>query len=216
MAHGQPTPAQKFELLGAAVKRPLDERAIFVHPAEVVALRGDMNVHVSVLDVRREHDFNLFHIGDSTRLDASALDRREVVRPLLDQPSTTVNVLVGTGEAAAVEAWKVLKAQGVNNLYVLEGGINRWLELYAPPACAAERMEAGSGPERSAWRFAYATGDRLPSARPEVPTSHSFRLPCEPVSRADEPAHDEIVWPAYTFLKRVKLQTRSVVKGGCG
>ncbi len=219
MAHRQPTPVQKFELLGPTAKRPLEERAIFVHPAEVVALRKDINVHVSVLDLRDEHDFNLFHIGGSTRLDPSALDRPEVVKPLLDQPATTVNFLVGTGEVAAREAWKSLKAQGVGNLYVIEGGINRWLELYAPAPCAAERVEPAPGPEVAAWRFAYATGANLPAARPEVPTLHSFHLPCEAAAASEPPGHGGhhgIEWPDYSFTKRVKLQAKSAVKGGCG
>jgi hypothetical protein len=214
MVHGQPTAAEKFELLGAPARRPLEERAIFVHPAEVVALRSDTSVQVSILDLRAESEFNLFHVGDSTRLDRSALERRDIVQPLVQQPATTVHVLVGAGEADAREAWKLLKAQGVNNLYILEGGIDRWLDLYAPPACAARRSEAGS--EEPAWRFFYATGDRLPSARPELSTRHSFRVPCSASDRGKDAAADEIVWPAYTFSKRVKLQTQSVVKGGCG
>jgi hypothetical protein len=60
---GQPTPERKFELLGDAVRKPVEERAIFVHPAEVVALRKDLNVQVVTLDLREEHDFNLFHVG---------------------------------------------------------------------------------------------------------------------------------------------------------
>jgi rhodanese-related sulfurtransferase len=220
MAHGQPTPSQKFDLLGAAARRPLAERAIFVHPAEVVALRNDITVQVAILDLRDEHDFNLFHIGGSTRLAPSALGRREVLKPLLDAPATTVNVLVGTGEDASRDAWKQLRAQGVGNLYVLEGGVNRWLALYPPPACAARPVAAAASGDAPAWRFAYATGANLPSARPEVPTLHSFHIPCEPATAGEAP-HDGagrhgIVWPTYAFTKRVKLQAKSAVKGGCG
>jgi 3-mercaptopyruvate sulfurtransferase SseA len=32
-------------------------------------------------------------------------------------------------EAAATEAWKVLVAESVQNIYILEGGVNNWLAL---------------------------------------------------------------------------------------
>jgi hypothetical protein len=34
-------------------------------------------------------------------------------------------------EAAATEAWKILVAESVPNVYILEGGINGWLEIFA-------------------------------------------------------------------------------------
>jgi hypothetical protein len=215
--HGQPTPGQKFELLGPTARRPVEERAIFVDPAEVVALRSDVNVQVAVLDLRDEHAFNLFHIGESIRLDPGALDRREVVKPLLDDPATTVHFLVATGEGPALEAWKSLKAQGVANLYVIEGGMNRWLELYPPPACAARRIHETASADDPEWRFAFATGASLPAARPEVPTLHSFRVPCQDAAAGEPHAgHHGIVWPEHAYSKRVKLQAKSAVKGGCG
>jgi hypothetical protein len=50
----------------------------------------------------------------------------------------------------------------------------------------------------------------------------AFRTPCEVVQTSAEPqsvepqAHAEVVWPSYAFTKRVKLQTKAAVKGGCG
>ncbi len=216
---GQPTPARKFDLLGEAVRKPVEERAIFVHPAEVVALRKDINVQVVTLDLRDEHDFNLFHLGGARRVDPAGLLSRESVRAALEAPAGTVTFLTGNGEAAALAAWKQLKALGASNLYVIEGGMNGWLEKYAPPACAAApAIGAPADPERPAWRFAFATGDALPAAWPELPESRAFRVPCEaPVSHEAE-AHGGhgITWPTYQFAKKVKLQSKAAVKGGCG
>jgi len=217
---GQPTPARTFELLGPVAAKPVEERAIFVHPAEVVALRKDLTVQVVTLDLRDEHDFNLFHLGGARRLSPEALLRPEGYKPILAHPASTVTFLVGNGEGQALAAWKGLKALGAQNLYVVEGGMNRWLELYAPPTCAAkpEPLDA-SAPEALAWRFGYATGANLPAAWPELPFSRAFRVPCaEPVS---EPVHSEgghhgIGWPTYQFAKKVKLQSKAAVKGGCG
>jgi hypothetical protein len=109
---------------------------------------------------------------------------------------------------------ETVAGQGVANVYVVEGGVNRWLELYPVPDCVTGRVEAvaADGP---AYSFAYATGDSLPSAWPELPSSRSFRFPCQPVPVSGE-EQGEFPWPAHAYTKRVKPQVRSVVKGGCG
>jgi len=234
MAKGQPTPAQKFDLLGAEVRKPLEERGVFVHPAEVVALKNDINLQVNLVDLRDEHDFNLFHVGGARRLDPSSLSRAQVLKDFLALPASAVTFLIGNGEAQAAATWKELKAAGVGNLYVVEGGMNRWLELYAPPACVAtqaapagDAQAAGPGspaaaPDQTAWRFAYATGASLPSAWPELPASRGFQAPCQdPVSvsaghEEEHGGHHGITWPTYQYAKKVKLMSKAAVKGGCG
>jgi rhodanese-related sulfurtransferase len=220
LVRGQPTPAEKFELLGEASRRPVAERAVFIHPAEVVALRKDLGLHVAVLDLRDEHDFNLFHVGGARRLAPGDLASREVLKPLLEQPASTVTFLMANGEGPALEAWKALRASGVQNLYVVEGGVNRWLELYPADACVAAQGPApAAGADGLAWRFAYATGSSLPSAWPELPSSRAFRSPCAPPD-ADQTLHagggHGPRWPDHLFAKKVKLQSKSAVKGGCG
>lgn len=218
MARGQPTPAEKFALLGQAAQRPVAERLVFASPAEVVALRKDLNLKVAVLDLRGEHDFNLFHVGGSRRVDPATLAQPEVLKPLLEAPASTVTFLVANGEGPALEAWKALKASGVQNLYVVEGGVNRWLELYPVDACVASPAPAAqAGGDRLAFRFAFATGSSLPSAWPELAASRSFRSPCR-AEVSEEPHHGGhgITWPAYPFEKKVKLTAKAAVKGGCG
>jgi rhodanese-related sulfurtransferase len=209
---GDPAPDQRWRWLPAAVHQQVADRAIFASPAELVALRKDNGLRVDVLDLRAERDFNLFHVGGAQRLAAGELEG--VARRLLEEPPSTITFLAGDGEAEPLEAWKALRARGVANVYVLEGGVNRWLELYPPPACAAA-PDPSPAPGALAWRFAYATGDALPSAWPERERSRGFRLPCgEPAASVEGGA--AFTWPAHPYTKRVKPQVRSVVKGGCG
>ena len=70
----------KFARMGPELQRSVEERAIFVDPAEVVDLRKDIGVQVAIVDLRDERDFNLFHIGGSRRA-----------------------TLAGTGDAGAAE-----------------------------------------------------------------------------------------------------------------
>jgi rhodanese-related sulfurtransferase len=214
-ARGEPSAEERWRWAPPARHRQVAERAIFVDPAEIVALRGDPAVKVSVLDVRGEHEFNLFHLGGARRVDPAELDRPEELKRLLDEPATTVTLLAGNGEGRALEAWKRLAARGIQNVYVLEGGVNAWLARYPVPECVAAPREAAGGDD-VAFRFAYATGAHLPSAWPELPWSRDFRFPCgEPLAAAGA-AHHGFTWPTPPFTKRVKLQARGVVKGGCG
>jgi rhodanese-related sulfurtransferase len=214
---GDPTPEQRWAWTAPEVKRAVEDRSMFVDPAEVVALRKDLAVQSDVVDVRGEHDFNLFHVGGARRVDPAAFAALGAeTKRLLDRPASAVTFLVGNGEDAALAAWKALKAQGASNVYVVEGGVNRWLERYAVAQCVAIAA-AGGASDALAWRFAHATGDREPAAWPERAASQAFRTPCEEgVSRGGEGGHGELAWPAYAFTKKVKLQTKAAVKGGCG
>ena len=217
---GDASPELKWAKAKPALHQLVAERGLFVSPAEVVALRKDLGVKVEVLDLRDEHDFNLFHLGGARRVDPAALTTPEVLKGLLAEPASTVTFLVANGEGPALEAWKALRASGVQNLYVVEGGVNRWLELYPVDACVAAAAPVAGPEDRLAWRFAYAAGSSLPSAWPELPASRAFRTPCaELVSTAEHAEHQGshgITWPTYQFAKKVKLQSKAAVKGGCG
>jgi hypothetical protein len=172
-------------------------------------------VEVETVDLRSEHDFNLFHLGGARRADPAALEGADELRRLRDRPASSVLFLVSNDGERALATWKRLSGLGVPNVYVVDGGVNRWLELYPAPGCVAERA-AATGPEGLGWRLAYAAGASLPSAWPELSTSREFRAPCEePVSHAASGGHG-IAWPDHAYVKRVKLQTRAAVKGGCG
>jgi rhodanese-related sulfurtransferase len=218
LVRGQPTPAQKFELLGAEARRPVEERGVFVHPAELVALKKDINLQVNLLDLRSEHDFNLFHLGGARRADPAALLQAGQLKDLLALPGSAVTFLVANGEEKALATWKALRAMGVGNLYVIEGGLDGWLDHYGVPGCVAGKVPA-AGPDASSWRFAYATGSSLPAAWPELPASRGFRSPCRELASVGEghgSGHEGIVWPSYQFTKKVKLKSKAAVKGGCG
>ncbi len=212
---GDPGPEQRWRWLPAAVQRQVPDRAVFASPAEVVALRKDTALHVEVLDLRSEHDFNLFHVGGARRMDPEAIVRPAELRQLLDRPPSTIIFLADNGEVRALSTWKDLRSRGVVNLYVLEGGMNRWLELYPVPECVATR-DAAAADGAPGYRFRFATGENLPSAWPERPTSRAFRFPCAaPLASGNEGA-GEFLWPAHPYTRRVKPQVKAVVKGGCG
>jgi hypothetical protein len=207
---GEPSPEARWRWRPAAVRQAVADRAIFPSAPEVVQRRKDTALRVDVLDLRPEREFNLFHLGGARRVALADLDAPAEVRRLLGEPPSTLTVLAANDEAEALEGWKRLEARGVSNVYVLEGGVNRWLELYPVPACVAA-PDPAAAPGALAWRFRYATGESLPSARPELTRSRAFRFPC-----GNEAAGEEVRWPEHAATTRMKPQVRSVVKGGCG
>jgi rhodanese-related sulfurtransferase len=217
---GSPGAGDRWAWAPPEVRRLVDERAIFVDPAEVVALRKDLSIQTVILDLRDEHDFNLFHVGGARRTSPDALLLPAGYERLVDAPPSTVTFLVGNGEATALATWKALKTLGVPNLYVVEGGINRWLERYPLPECVADRpgrAPAADDADPLAYRFHLAAGEGAPAAWPELPASRAFRVSCEPpASRTVAREEREIAWPSHAYTKRVKLQTKAAVKGGCG
>ena len=89
----------------------------------------------------------------------------------------TLFVTISNDETAATEAWKILKAESVQNVYILEGGINGWLDTYAHGAFDEQDHIADRAPGQLAYRFNAATGARHPAADPNP---HLLDLSYEP------------------------------------
>lgn len=223
VAKGQPTAEQRWAKMADKGNKLIRKRAIFVHPAEVVELKSDTALSVRIFDLRDERDFNLFHIGESQRVLPSECVDPSFVKGLLDLPDNAIAFLVSNGEKKALSVWKNLKAQGVVNLYIIEGGINRWLDLYPLPRCIATKLNTkgkSANSERLAYRFNYAVGSRSQAAFPhlEIGKWPDACLSSEASVHADAgrtTLHGQSK-KTYSYTKKVKLQKKRVIKGGCG
>lgn len=229
---GQPSVEDRWSWISKSGGRQLAGREIFVDPAEVVDLRRDLSLVVRIFEVRSESDYNLFHLAGSERITGESTNDARLIRNLLDDTDNTIVFLVSNGESDAAEAWKRLKAQGVLNLYVIEGGINHWLEVYPLSPCVAERFD-GTDPDEPRharvdvpaneilrYRFLVAVGEQSPSAHPEV-ARREFVPDCAMASVAEPGgsgtrAFAGVEFPKRDYVKKVKVQRKTVVKGGCG
>ncbi len=108
----------------------LAQRMVYIHPGELLQAMYDRTLRTVILDVRSEADYNLFHIRDA--INVPLPDLPAYIPVLLEQQSlNTVYILVSNDETAATQAWKLLVAESVPNVYILEGGLNYWIELFA-------------------------------------------------------------------------------------
>lgn len=161
---GQPTNADKWEVLAATQQPRIDARAIYASPGEILDLMEDPRIIVELIDVRSETDFNLFHIQDATHIPLA--DILDYASELQARPANTLFVVLSNDEAAATEAWRILVAESVPNVYVLAGGVNQWLDTFSDETFRTTYKLAVREPDQLGYRFDAALGSRYPAADP--------------------------------------------------
>ena len=187
---GQPTNAERWTRISSEKQALLDERAVQIHPGELLDLAGDNQINIVMLDVREEADYNLFHILDARHIPLDELPN--VISDLHFEPANTVFVTMGNDEAAATEAWKILVAESVPNVYILEGGINNWIAIFGDDDLT-KTFNIGAGDDQLCYIFDSALGARNPAAEPDA---HNLEL---------------------EYIPKVKLELkRAPTSGGCG
>ena len=163
---GQPTTEDRWQRIAAEKQQLLDQRAAQIHPGELLSLLHNPLIQVIMLDVRSETDFNLFHILDARRVPIDSM--ADVIPVLHEKPANTVFVVMSNGEDAATEAWKILVAESVPNAYILEGGVNRWLDVFTDEEFKSDYQTVAGTPDHLHYAMDSALGSRLPAAEPNA------------------------------------------------
>ena len=198
--YGQPDVEQKWAFLAPEYQPKLDQRQVQLDPAELLGLMQDDYIKLLIVDVRPESDWNMFHLKDAERIAVENLpDHRKRFAEL---PFNAVVVLVSNDEMLATRAWQHLMAIAQPNAYILEGGLNKWLNVYGHPddQKAADDRTQGQG-----------TAD-LDKA--DGTLRHPFRLALG--SRHPAASPDPHDFPERPYDTKVKLLKKIVKKGGCG
>ena len=161
---GQPTNADRWQKIATESQSKLDQRLVQIAPAELLKYMNDSKIKVVPLDVRDEHHYNQFHLRGAVHVPLDSV--QEKAREFQFELANTVFVAMSNDEVAATEAWKILKAESVPNIYILEGGINAWLETYAGESLSDEDRVSPRQPDQLAFKFDAATGSRHQAAEP--------------------------------------------------
>lgn len=126
---GQPDTNDRWARLAPEKELQLTAREVQIHPGELLASMHDHKLRLALLDVRNEYDFNAFHLAEARRVEID--DLPVLTKQYRLEPENTVFVVMSNDETAATHAWKILVAESVPNVYILEGGINNWLATFA-------------------------------------------------------------------------------------
>lgn len=141
----------------------LEKRLAFVSPAEAFKARFNQAVNPIYLDVRSEADYNLYHIANAMNVPLDRLS--EVIPDLLSEPpANTVFVTISNDETAAIAAWKVLVGSGVQNAYILDGGVNNWIASFGKDDAAL--LPVAAADDQLKYHFPAALGSRYESCSP--------------------------------------------------
>lgn len=170
----------------------LQNRLVFITPAEAFKAKYNQAMNPVYLDVRSEADYNLYHIEDAVNI---PFERIEETIPVLltEPPANSVFVVMSNDETAAVEAWKILSASGVGNVYILEGGVNNWIAFFGDEEKTLQ-ADPQAGDDELGFIFPAALGSRYESCSP-----------------------DPIEYENLEFVEKIQLQLkRDKSGGGCG
>ena len=192
--HGQPDLQQKWLYLAADFEPMLLQRKVQIDPAELLSLMNDDYVELLIYDLRSEPDWNRFHLVDSERVSLELLPAQR--KRLQALPENAVLVVVSNDEMLATEAWKRLMVLASPNAYILDGGLNHWLNIYRAPndetgAQSKANLSKADGTLRHVFKL--ALGERHAAARPE-----------------------EQLVPKREYTPKVKLLKRIKKATGCG
>jgi len=168
---GQPTNTDRQAALAAEQETALSERSVQIHPAELLAYLNNRQIIPYVIDVRSESDFNAIHLPGAHRVPLDGI--LPLAQDLQLQPRNTLFVVLSNEEAAATDAWRMatdawrmLNAEGIANVYILEGGINKWLDTFSDEAFQAAYKVEPAGVDQLAYALPGALGSRYDAADP--------------------------------------------------
>jgi rhodanese-related sulfurtransferase len=143
----------------------LARREMQISPAELFNTLYDQKLIPVMLDVRPEAAYNLFHIRGARNIQMEDLSAyaKELIA---EYTPNRVVVVMSNDEAAATQAWKVLVAESVANVYILEGGANNWIAFFG--ADDPNIIGKASNPleDQLAYIFPAALGDRYKCSAP--------------------------------------------------
>src|SRR5689334_5338687 len=132
---GSPTRPTHGSVNVTELARIVEHEDDHVTATELAKWIRDDKTGLRVIDIRSDSEFNEFHIPGARRV---ALG--EIARMPLDSAATYV--LYSEGGTHAAQAWFLLRARGVNQVFFLRGGLYEWLEQVMNPRVLSTTPQA--------------------------------------------------------------------------
>jgi len=188
---GQPTIADRWNRIAWEREPLLIDREVQIHPGELLDLLHNDKINLVMLDVRKESDYNLFHLVDSHHVLPEEIPT-SIAEFNLSSPNT-VFVIMSNDEVTSTQVWKTMVAGTVPNVYILENGINGWLRVFSGSDEQITPSNVSRVEESIQFNFAAALGHRYLASDPD-PRQYELE-----------------------YVPKVKLETKKgPTSGGCG
>jgi rhodanese-related sulfurtransferase len=134
-----------------------------------------------LVDLRAPSDYASFHIDGSINIPLPLLFSEDNLAQLNAAGST---VLISTGGAHAAQAWTLLRAQGMENVVTLLGGLNYWMNVFTNPN---PPPETAADPEVATFEFRRAVGAHLFGGAGEAVAAAAVEPTAPPVAPIQRP-----------------------------
>ncbi len=103
----------------------------FVSPDEVADKIVQKDPSIQLIDVRNPREFDMFSLPGAINIPLQNIFSEENA-DILNQ-GTKMNIFYSNGSTEANEAWLLTRQLGYQNNYVLQGGLNYWMETIMNP-----------------------------------------------------------------------------------
>lgn len=194
---GQPGLERRWQWMAQKEEARLSAGEVHIDAAELVDVMNNPLLYTVVVDIREEPDFNLFHLRDAQNLLLARLKENGVVDWILAMPQNTVVVVMANGNRRAEAGYRLLKAHGILNLYILNEGLNGWLARYGVDAGMAQPVLNPA-----------AEGDN-------DPLNFRFHRAIAANQWPADPGEIKKRFETAAYDKKVKVVTKKVITGGC-
>jgi rhodanese-related sulfurtransferase len=108
----------------------------FITPDEVADKIIQKDPSIQLIDVRNSREFELFSLPGAINIPLQDI-LSEANNEVLNQ-GTKMNIFYSNGSTEANEAWLLTRQIGYQNNYVLQGGLNYWMETVMNPLKPAD------------------------------------------------------------------------------
>jgi len=131
-------------------------RQQFFSPEELADKLVNKDPSIQLIDVRDQDDFEKFSLPGAINIPLSDILNSQFT-DVLDQ-DVKMNIFYSNGTVEANEAWMITRQLGYENNFVLEGGLNFWVETIMNP-----QKPASTNPneEMAKYDFRQAAGAAL-------------------------------------------------------
>ncbi|HGY56480.1 MAG TPA: rhodanese-like domain-containing protein [Caldithrix abyssi] len=161
----------------AFLLQEISNQSHYVAPDEVAHWVIDKDPSVQIIDIRSKEDYDKYHIPGSEWIPLANLLSDEA-KDILD-PDKTI-VLASNGNSKAAQAWVLLKEAGYDDVYVLMGGMNYWVQVFTNPE---KPNGAYTDEEIFAYQFRKAAGPVLMGTQVAASTDTEINKPKKVIKR---------------------------------
>jgi len=140
-----------YKLTAEELLEEAQEGAQFMSTDEIADMVIQKDPSFQLIDVRAQNDFEKFHLPNAINIpltDILAEDWADV----LDQ-DVKMNVFYSNGTMKANEAWMITRQLGFENNYVMQGGLNYWVETILNP-----KAPASTSPDEEIAKYDFRKG----------------------------------------------------------